>query len=92
MTANSTQQRRHELIAEGAQATVVAGAIYHSVNEQIELTVAQMVTHYRNGTLTHDLLVGKVGEIYALQTLMTNLENKQNRASLAAQKEYGDAP
>lgn len=88
----SASERRQELIAEGQQATMVAAAIYETVNILIEDTVKAMVNHYRQGQINHDFLVGKVGEINALHTLMSNLENKQNRANLAAQQEYGNAP
>lgn len=92
MTANSSQQRRHELMEAGREAAEVASVVVQPIHDQIGLTVQQMVNHYRQGVMNHDYLVGKLGEIAGLEQLLNDLEMKQNRASLAAEKELSNAP
>lgn len=87
-----TRQRNEELIEEGRQAVMAAGAIREEVNKQIEQTLASMIAHYRMGTISHDYLVGRLGEINGLQTLMSNLENKAQRGAVAMEREVSNAP
>lgn len=89
---SAASERRQALIEEGQQAVFVAAAVRESLNEQLDTTLKLILAHYRNGVMNHDFLIGKIGELNALHMLMDSLENKQNRAALAAQQEYGNAP
>lgn len=89
--SSSVQARRHELMEEGREATEVASIVLNPINDQIELVVKQLMNHYRTGVMNHDYIIGKLGEIAGLHQLITDLEMKQNRASLAAAKELGNA-
>jgi hypothetical protein len=49
-----------------------------------------LVSAYRSGALTHDLAIGKIGELSALDEFMDHLENMQRRGFIAKEKEFGD--
>lgn len=94
MVRSSASEARQELIEAGREAVAVAAAVRDAVNEQLENTLKALLSHYRAGHagMNHDYIIGKLGELNALHALMDSLENKQNRAALAAQQEYGNAP
>lgn len=84
-------QDRIDTIEEGQRATMIAGAIRQHVDDQMRAHVTSLIYIYRQGKIDHDLLVGKVAEIAALEGLMSSLENAVLRGHVAANKEYGNA-
>lgn len=91
-SGSDAQRRRHELMEAGREATELAAVIYQPINDQIELIMMQLINHYRQGVMNHDYIIGKLGEVAGLTQLLSDLEMKQNRASLAAEKELSNAP
>jgi hypothetical protein len=84
------QERNLSDIADGAMATQLFHALQDVVDDQQRICAQSLVAMYRQGGIDHDMMVGKVAEMAALQTLMSNLEAKQQRGYVAAQKEFGD--
>lgn len=86
-----SQERDMELIEEAMEARTVEAAIKDVVDEAMRQGVTKLMYIYRDGNIDHDMLVGAVAEIAALDKLMSDLESKQMRGVVAAQKEYGNA-
>ncbi len=84
-----SQQRNIELIEAGREATLVRAAIKSVVDEQVTVAVSHLMSMYRQGSIDHDMLVGKVAEITAMDNLLAELESRERRAETAAQKELG---
>lgn len=79
---------RIEIIEEGRQAVQVAAYISEPIKEYREKVVKDLVNRYRSEDTGHDRLVGGIAEISALDSLMSNLENKARLGNVAAEKEY----
>ncbi len=87
-------ERNIELMEEGRQATVVAGAVRGYVDDRMRERVIELIAMYRNGAvgaISHDMLIGKVAEITALSDLLSDLETVARRGDVAARREFGDA-
>ena len=85
-----SQERDMELIEDAIEARTVEAAIKETVDEMMRVTVTKLMHIYRAGKIDHDMLVGGVAELTALDNLMSNLESKQVRGIAASQKEYGN--
>lgn len=77
-------------IEQGRNATLVESVVKPHVAEQIDLKVGYMINSYRSGDLDGDEAVCLVAEMSALRGMMEELESRQRRGYLAAEKEYGD--
>jgi len=86
-----SQERDIELMEDAAEARSVEAAIKAVVDEQMRIGVTKLMSIYRQGKIDHDMLVGGVAALAALDDLMSNLESKQMRGVVASQKEYGNA-
>lgn len=85
-----SQQQNIERIEAGREATFVRGAIQGIVDDQIRTSVVHLVSMYRQGGIDHDMLVGKVAEIAALESLMAELDSRERRAEVAIEREFGN--
>jgi hypothetical protein len=61
-------------MARGREATVASGIIQPMVEAAIESTLNMLCRAYKDGTLTHDILLGGIAEISALKGLLGHLE------------------
>jgi len=75
----------------GREASFISSHVKPYVMARIDVIMEQMVGYYRSGTMPHDLLVGKVGEITALLDMISNLESAERQGDYAAQQEIGNA-
>lgn len=85
-----SQDRNIERMERGKQAAVVSGAIEEVLQDYEAVTLGHMKSLYRSGKTDHDLLVGKLGELVAMDNLRAELENRQRQGDLAAMKEMGN--
>lgn len=85
--SNNRQERDHELMERGSQATALLGFARSSIDDQMRTTVQLMINLYRQGDVPHGVIMGKVGELAALQTLINELETRQRLGDNAANRE-----
>ncbi len=78
-----------DLMQRGGEATAMLGAVGEIIDDLARQAVSLMVAQYRQGAIEHDFIVGKVGEIAALQNIMVELEHRQRRGIAAAERELG---
>lgn len=82
------QTQRIQRIEKGRQAVQAAAFLLEPILESREKVLKKMIAAYRGGTVTHDLLLGGVAEITALDNLVTELNNAQTQGEVAAAQEY----
>jgi hypothetical protein len=86
-----SQEHNHQLMQEGEQAVAIRGLIEEFVQDRVRNEVVAMIAMYRNGDTHHDKLVGKVAEIAALESLLSDLNTIQQRGIVARNKEIRNA-
>lgn len=89
--AESVQQeqaQRLHRIEKGKQAVQAAAFLLEPILESREKALKKMIAAYRGGTVTHDLLLGGIAEITALDNLVTELNNAQTQGEAAAEREF----
>ena len=84
----SLDEYDRDLMRKGQDAAIVRGVVGPYINKRIENTVQEMVNYYRSDDLSDRYLYGKVAEIAALQGLLHEIDNQQQRGFLAAEREY----
>lgn len=72
------------------RAAAVRGAVSAYIHDNINNLISNLVAHYRGGQLTHDMLVGKVGEMSALMSLLEQVHSDLRAGEAAREREYGD--
>lgn len=82
------RDKRLEVIERGKASAITESIVRPLIEEQVDKKIHAMVNLYRNGGLTFELLVGSVGEISALYSLLSTLEGDQRLAIGAADEEY----
>ena len=82
------QSERIERIEEGQSATLAHGFLVGPVGEFREILLSRMIANYRSGNTQHDVLLGGIAEIAALDSLMKHLDTLIQRGNLAAATEY----
>ena len=87
-----SQDANFEKMERGRAATVAEAAINDLVEDHINLCIGQLIQMYRSEAMLHDVLVGKIAEIAAMHSLMSELETRQRIGHIAAEKELGHAP
>jgi hypothetical protein len=55
-----------------------------------ETVLTLLLGHYRSGTLTHDMMMGSIGEIVSLRRLNEKLGSDIQRGISAAEQEVGN--
>jgi hypothetical protein len=85
-----SQEANLSAIEEGIRAVAVAGAISDVIEDTIRVHVTSLIAMYRQGGIDHDMLIGKVAEIAAMEALLSNLESKARRGDAAANREYNN--
>lgn len=84
-----SQERNIDRMERGKQATVVSAAIEEVLQDYEQSTLTMLRALYRSGKTDHDVLVGKLGELVAMDNLRSELETRQRQGDLAAMKELG---
>ena len=84
--------RNLELIERSREASVIEGAVGPYVQERISRIVQSLVSHYRGGQATHDIMVGGIAGISELMGMMSDLENKQQQGVVASNREMTGDP
>ena len=82
------QTQRLQRIERGKQAVMAATFILEPIMESREKILKRLMAHYRAGTATHDLLLGGIAEMTALDNLVTELNNAQTQGEAAAEQEF----
>ena len=82
------QNERIERIERGRNATIAQGFILQPIQEARENIILRLVAQYRSGAANHDVILGGIAEIAALDGLLAFLKNTQQRANIAEQTEY----
>lgn len=82
------QQERIERIEEGQTATLAHGFILGPVSEYKEIVLTRMISNYRSGNTQHDLILGGLAELAALDNLMKHLQNLIHKGNVAAEQEF----
>lgn len=88
-----TQEQRLEQIERGKTSSLIAAETEQRILEQQNDTIVKLMQFYRgmgDKGISHDVLVGLVGELVALDTFRNKLEYEQRQAETASRKEYGD--
>lgn len=80
-----------ELIQEAQLANIAGGILKPLVDKKIQTIVTLQVAAYRGQTLTHDGMVGAIGEISGLLGLLSDIETTYRRGVVAREQEFGDA-
>jgi hypothetical protein len=71
-------------------ASVVRGHMEPIVNDLVFGAIHLLVANYRGATLTHDVMVGKIGEISALMGLLSHLDGAMRAGEVVREKELGN--
>lgn len=82
------QAGRLERIERGKQAVMAASFILEPIMESREKVLRKLIAAYRSGKADHDLLLGGIAEMTALDNLITELNNAQTQGELAAEQEF----
>lgn len=82
------QAERIERIERGHAANIARGALADPYMEARDKIVGRLVSFYRSGHTDHDVILGGIAEIAALDGLMAELERTITQGNLAAQQEY----
>lgn len=82
------QQERMDRIEAGSIAITALAALEHPMTEYRDRLISKLVTCYRNGQTQHDVLLGLVAELAALDNVKKDLETTVHRGNVAAQEEY----
>lgn len=84
----SSSAVRVSKLEKGRRASAVEAAIAETLFEQKDGIVNGMIREYRGRTVTHDYLMGAVGELTALENLRQALESAQRQAAAAGEEEF----
>jgi hypothetical protein len=90
MPSLENHQERHAAIQRGVEAAQTLAGLEGVVREHQDHLVQELVALYRSGRIEHDTLLGKVAEIHALETLISELESRQRRGIVARDQELGN--
>lgn len=82
------QAERIDRIERGYAATAAQAALREPYAEARERIIGRLVSFYRSGHTEHDLILGGIAEIAALDGLMNELERTITQGNTAAQQEY----
>jgi hypothetical protein len=74
---------------DGMNAAVIASIVTPYIQDRITSTVSFLTQAYRGQQLTHDIMLGSIAQISALQDIISNLESTQRQSELAAKRELG---
>ena len=89
-----TREQDLEAIEAGRTATWLEGALAPVVDDMMRDRIDKMIAHYRMAAtgkpLSHDLLVGLVGELTGLHDLLSELERRHRMGDAAAAREFGN--
>lgn len=82
------QEERIERIERGHNAVAARAVLLEPYMEARDKIIGRLVSFYRSGHTEHDLILGGIAEIAALDGLMAELERTITQGNLAAQQEY----
>jgi hypothetical protein len=86
-----TQDANINKMERGREAAAIDALVKPYVQIRIDNITDQLVGFYRGGIMSHDIMVGKIGEITALLDMLSSLETMQRQGDAAAQQEMGNA-
>jgi hypothetical protein len=78
-----------EKIAQGKAAALAETVVGDLVEDHVNMCLGHLVQMYRSGDINHDVMIGKVAEIAAMQGLISELETRQRLGHMAYTKEVG---
>jgi hypothetical protein len=88
MTIN--QRENLSAMQRADEAAALRGMVGGLVNDMVLGTLNVLVAHYRGATLHHDVMVGKIGEISGLLSLLDTLDGSMRAGEAAREKEFGN--
>ncbi len=85
-----SQEARHAAMQRATDAGTLMALAGPVIQEQIDATISLLVGNYRGEKIDHDLMVGKIAEISALQGLLSSLESLIRKGEYAMEQEIND--
>lgn len=82
------QAERIDRIERGRNAVIAKSFLIDPMTEARENTIGRLVNFYRSGHTDHDLILGGIAEIAALDALMKHLDHTITQGNVAEQQEY----
>lgn len=85
----SSAEQHEELatrIEKGRDASAIAAMVRSAIDEQMIMACQQLISLYRAGSVDHDLVIGKIGEMAGLQNLLATLETRQKQGIAAMER------
>lgn len=85
------QRKRHEQMESGSEATVMLGQVSGPIAELRDNILSRMISAYRGlSGVPFEFYFGCAAELTALDNLVRELEVRQRRGDIAAEKELND--
>lgn len=85
------QEMRHASMQQGRDATVIASLVKPYLDERLSRLIAKLASLYRSGQTDFPALLGTTAQITFCLDMMSDLEGRVRKGSLAAQQEFGQA-
>lgn len=82
-----SQETRHAAMQRATDAGTLMALAGPVIQQQIDAAVNLMVANYRGEKTSHDLMLGKVAEISALQGVLSSLESLIRQGERAMEQE-----
>lgn len=86
------QDARLDQMQAGREANAIAGMLGRYIDDRIAVTMTRMAGLYRAGQADFPTLLGHTAQIACLLDIISDLQNRARRGSVAAEKELGNAP
>lgn len=86
-----TDSYHRDRVERGRAAAAAMGYVDEMVQGCRQAIIARLISIYRGGTLTHDVAIGSIGELAALDNLMHMLRYTEQQGVISAEKEFGNA-
>ena len=86
----TAKQENINKIERGRAASVALDMVTEFLSEQRTSIIAKLISNYRGSSLTHDQIMGAVGELTALSNLESDLSSAQRQGYTASEMEFGE--
>jgi hypothetical protein len=86
---SKSQERNLDDMERGHTAGLIHAEFRLLLEEQVGQKLLLLVNHYRAETMSHDFMVGKIGEITAIHDILNELEVRERQGISARQRELG---
>jgi hypothetical protein len=84
-----SQEANLSAMEHGRKATEIRAEFGELIDNVVRTKLARLIAIYRQGKIDHDMVIGLVGEMAAMQELVSELESMERRGIVAREKELG---